>query len=192
MILKDRLTVLPFFFHLLLLFLHTNPNLLTNSFYGRPYFFLISTYTNPKQKMSSVDRVMEYIDKQNLTTTEQYQLHRQIGNLIKRRMYYQLTVKVPWRNDEIYYDHTDRFEEVLENLKKITVDAINQEVCNINKLPSEIFVLNKNRTEVIELQPGFDDEQDIYNIFATFLGKQYSYHIEQFEVAFSQVDPYYK
>ena len=142
--------------------------------------------------MSSVDRVMEYIDKQNLTTTEQYQLHRQIGNLIKRRMYYQLIVKVPWRNGEIYYDHTDRFEEVLENLKKITVDAINQEVCNINKLPSEIFVLNKNRTEVIELQPGFDDEQDIYNIFATFLGKQYSYHIEQFEVAFSQVDPYYK
>lgn len=142
--------------------------------------------------MSRVQRVTNYITNSNLSRTEMYAVHRHVGNLIQRRMYYQLIVTVPWEKESLYFDHTDRFEEVIEQLVKITLECINQEVCNIKALPETLFVLNKKKDTAIGIRKEAQDEQDICNIFCTFLGPDYKYVIEQHEVAFDFVDPYYR
>lgn len=141
---------------------------------------------------SRVEQIMLYVDSKNLSRDEFFQLHRQVGNIIKKRMYYQLIVNVPWLIEPVYYDHTDRFEEVLKDLTKITIDMVNEEVGDITKLPDDIFMFNKDRTEVVGLRPECSDEQNISNIYSMFLNDRCKYRIDQFEVDFGYTDPYYR
>lgn len=107
-------------------------------------------------------------------------------------MYYQLIVNVPWLIEPVYYNHTDLFEEVLKDLTKITIDMVNEEVGDITKLPDDIFMFNKDRTEVVGLRPECSDEQNISNIYSMFLNDRCKYRIDQFEVDFGYTDPYYR
>lgn len=138
----------------------------------------------------TVQQVTDFIDNSNLSRLDLYKVHRHIGNMIQRRMFYQLIVYVPWFKDPICYDHTDLFEEIIEQLTKITVDCINQEVCNIRALPDEVFIFDKNKTSVLDIRSNMRDEQDFYNIFRNFLNSGYSYKIDQHEINFDYVETF--
>lgn len=138
------------------------------------------------------DQVNKYIDRQKLPKEEMYKVHRHVGNMIQRRMYYQLVITVPWNVIPIYHDHTDRFEEVVEHLVSVTLDCINQHIAEIASLPSSIFIFDAMKDNVIGIHNFAKDEQTIYNIFQTFLNDGYKYDIQQHEVNFSYVDQHYR
>lgn len=143
--------------------------------------------------MSRAEEVIKYIDEAKLTKGDLYKVHRHLGNMIRRRMFYQLIVMVPWERGGIHFDHTDRFEELLEKLSEVTVECINQEVCDIKRLPRDIFVLNRDGTSVVDIREDMRDEQDFRNIWGIYLGApDYKFVIDQHEVSFDYVDPHYK
>jgi hypothetical protein len=154
--------------------------------------FFVSLYDADRPLMMTTVKVNNFIDSQKLSRKELYGVHRHIGNMIQKRMFYQLVVNVPWKQTREFYDHTDRFEEIIDELVTVTVDCINQSGCVLSSLPENIFILNHMKNTVIGMRADSHDEQIIYNIFKTLLDNGYHYEIQQHEVEFSYVDPYYK
>lgn len=143
-----------------------------------------------KHQTTTMENIIDTINKSQLSQLEMYKLHRHVGNLVQRRMFYKLTVVVPWNNDRLYFDDTDRFEELIEQLVNITIECVKRSNTPLSSLPNEIFIVDNN---TLDIKPEARDIQTLTNIFGSILdSSQYKFDIEQYEVNFDFVDPYYR
>lgn len=137
-----------------------------------------------------LQKIIDAINTDVLSRTDMYIVHRHVGNLIKRRMFYQLVVTFPGMSNSVSYDHTDRFEEILDQLENVIVDGMNTARMTLS-VPPEIFNVRDNVVIGIHSSELFD-EYDMRTVFKTYLPSGYDYQIKQFEVEFDFVDPYYR
>jgi hypothetical protein len=129
--------------------------------------------------------IIKKINLETLCKNDLYEIHRHIGNLIRRRMFYQLCIQTPERI--LYYDHTDRFEEVIIELSAFVIDVL-QTLGTKEDLDENTFVINRVNGLPLRLRPHVD-EPELFNIFHLHLNKYgYAYHVTQFEIQFNHVD----
>lgn len=127
-------------------------------------------------EMSQVDDITQQA--MSLSSRDLYRLHRAIGDMIGRRVYYQLHVKTPEHKEGLVYDPTDRLEEVLEQLARIVVSNVQHKAMS---LPKSMFT--RHGDVITGVKEEFMDEQNMHNIFETFLGSGFSYWIDTFEMS---------
>jgi len=130
-----------------------------------------------------VEEIINMLKASKFTKNDLYTIHRHIGNMIKRRMYYTLRIKTP--QNTFIYESTDRFEEVLSELSYFIVQTIKENGI-VGPFSEEIFFLNP-KTRIPEHVHTSCDEEDMWNIFRIYL-TQCSYEIEPFEVLFHHAD----
>lgn len=115
-------------------------------------------------------------------------LHRYIGNMIFKRVYYQLITITPSDKQEQYHEHNDRYEQVLSSMVMAVINNINKK--NTDNLPTSIFI--KRGKMVVGIKDEYRNEQEITIIVNTFLGAGYNFRIERDEVSFDFNDPHYR
>lgn len=111
---------------------------------------------------------------------EQYRVHMAVGDMIKRRMFYQLTICVPWARSldkKIMLDPTDDFLEVCDSVAQMIGDAINYTGADMSKLPPHIFTNGEIKVE-------HRNEETFFNIIKNVLNDRVSYDIQQWEMSF--------
>lgn len=129
--------------------------------------------------------VIDMINSLSLGANDLHAIHRHVGDLVGRRMFYQLRVTVPWEKDSVHFDHTDRFEEVLRQLEGITTECLNRRgAAHVAKLPRGVFLIDADCGKVMGIRKSFLDEDTIANAFAKWLGLSYRFEIDQHEVCY--------
>lgn len=125
--------------------------------------------------MSRVEKLTKLIKETLVEPVEFHQLHRAVGDMIERRMFYQLSFTAPWVTSHpehvLFCDHTDRFEEVCADLCTMIRKSLEYEQVDQSTIPDGVL--------------DTCDEQMLANVMYNHLPYScYSYHIEQFEVAY--------
>lgn len=128
---------------------------------------------------TKVNNIINKINDTKLSKSELYQLHYHVGNMIGRRMFYQLVFKVGGVSQ--YRDHTDWYHEVMDDLASLIVKSMNNGHVDVLTLPTDIFITNGNTIEGVTQR--FRNDDDLSQIMAIYLGKSYSYEIIQHEIS---------
>lgn len=115
-------------------------------------------------------------DVKTLVVVDQYQVYAEIGVLLGRRMFYQLVFIAPYSETPIFFDHTDRYYEVCDQLTFEISKALIYEKVDPSTLPDDMF------SDDCVLKKEYRNEDTLAAVINNHLGTKYSFEINQFEI----------
>lgn len=134
--------------------------------------------------MSNVPGIMRTIADSGLSKRQLYDLYYRIGDVLGRRMFYQLVFHAAWApNTPQWRDHTDRFYETMDDLASLIVKSMNYEQVQVESLPTHVFEIDG--LNVAEIKEHYHTEGLLAFIMKRYLPEGlYEFEIHQHEVSF--------